>query len=119
MKKDKLLELDVRAATYIILKVKQTIVKGKMDIINILINDKLSKLLYLANTNTNFKIQLPARLNQGLSKRWTLKWATLNMPRADMSMTSKFGFINVKVVDPLTSPSVEHFFKNNNSCKRI
>lgn len=66
--KDKLLELRVGAATYIRLEIKQTIVKGKMDTINILSNDKVRKLLYPTNVNTHFKIQLPARLNQGLSK---------------------------------------------------
>ena len=33
------------------------------------------------------------------------------MPRADMTMASEFGFINVKVVDPLISPSLENVFK--------
>ena len=65
---DIFLELGVGAATYIRLQVKQTIDEGKMEPISILSNDKVSKQLYPSNTNSNFKIQLPTRLNQGLSK---------------------------------------------------
>ena len=88
--KDENLELNVGAATYIRFKFKQNIDQGKMNTINILRDDKVSKRLYRSNTHTNFKIQLPTRLNHGLATQWTLKLTSLNMPWANINMAREF-----------------------------
>ena len=112
--KGSLLELDIGAATYIRLKIKQNIDDLNMNTINIFSNDKKSKQLYPDNTNTNFTIQLPTTLSQGSSKRWTIKLTSLSMPQADISVTKDFGFIKVKVFDQIEGLS--NPYKNNALC---
>lgn len=104
--------MDVGTATYIRLKIihnKEN--QLNLNTVNINSHDETSKLYYPSNSNSRFTNQLPVRLLQGSSKRWTIKLISLCMPRLDFNVYPDFRYIKVKILDKIKD-MLEEFLIN-------
>jgi len=100
---DEFPEFAVGTATYIKLNIIGNKDKHQnMFTVNINSQDQTSKQYYPSNSNTHFTIQLPIRLSQGLSKRWTIQMNSLSIPRMDYNVYPEFANIKVVLTDRIS-----------------